>query len=72
MTITLFVEPNSLLIFLAVTKVLEGLDIENDYRFTPSDLKFSEAMISNWTWINMDVEQYMKLKYCITKLTPKP
>lgn len=67
MTITLFVEPKSLPIFLEVTRILQGIDIENDYRFTPSDLVFSEAMISNWVWINMEILEYLKLKYCINK-----
>lgn len=48
MTITLFVEPKSLMIFSQVTKILSGLDLENNYTFNPSDLVFSEAMISNW------------------------
>lgn len=68
MTITLFVEPKSLAIFLEVTKILKGLEMNNDYVFTPSDLVFSEAFISNWIWINMEIEEYLKLKYCIGRL----
>jgi hypothetical protein len=68
MTITIFVEPKSLAIFLQVTKILKGLELENSYDFTPSDLIFTEGMISNWVWINMEIEEYMKLKYCIGKL----
>lgn len=68
-TITLFVEPKSLTIFLEVLKILEGLPIENDYHFTPSDLIFREEMISNWCWINIPIEEYLKLKYCIGKLS---
>lgn len=71
MTITLFVEPKSLPIFLEVTKILKGLEIENDYKFFPPDLVFTEAMISNYVWINMEIEEYLKLKYCIQKLTSK-
>lgn len=71
MTITLFVEPKSLAIFLEVTKILKGLEIENNYHFSPSDLVFREEMISNWVWINMEIEEYLKLKYCIGKLSPK-
>ena len=63
MTITLFVEPKSLPVFLEVTRILRGLDLETNYRFTPSDLVFSESMISNWIWINMDIAEYLKLKY---------
>ena len=69
MTITLFVEPKSLAIFLQVTTVLKGLELDNNYWFTPSDLQFSETMISNWIWINMDTSEYLKLKYCMGKLS---
>jgi hypothetical protein len=69
MTITLFVEPKSLAIFLEVTKILKELELENNYHFTPSDLVFNESMISNWIWINMEIEEYLKLKYCIGKLS---
>ncbi len=69
MTITLFVEPKSLAIFLQITKILKGLDLENDYRFNPCDLIFTNQMISNYIWINMDIDEYMKLKYCISKLS---
>lgn len=71
MTITLFVEPKSLAIFLEVTKILKHLQLENSYIFTPSDLIFSESMISNWIWINMEIDEYLKLKYCIGKLSHK-
>lgn len=71
MTITLFVEPKSLKSFIRVTQMLEQLDVENTYCFTPSDLVFSESMISNWLWINMDIAEYLKLKYCIAKLSSK-
>ena len=69
MTITLFVEPKSLNPFLAVTKILKGLPLENNYKFTPGDLVFTEAMISNYVWINMEIEEYLKLKYCMSVLT---
>lgn len=69
MTITLFVKPDALAIFLEVTKILKDLPLENDYKFQPSDLQFTEQMISNYCWINMDITEYMKLKYCIGKLS---
>jgi len=71
MTIILFVEPKSLMVFLEVTKILKGLELENNYHFTPSDILFSESMISNWIWVNMEVEEYLKFKYCIRKLSLK-
>lgn len=71
MTITLFVSPDSLMIFLQVTRILRTLDIENDYVFTPSDIQYSEAMISNYVWINMDIEEYLKFTYCMCKLKAK-
>ena len=51
--------------------ILEQCELENDYIFTPSDLIFTEGMISNWIWVNMDIDEYLKLKYCISKLTFK-
>lgn len=68
MTITLFVEPKSLGSFLEVTKILETLELENNFHFNPLNLTFSETLISNWLWINMDMSEYLKLKYCIGKL----
>lgn len=68
-TITLFVEPKSLTIFLEVVKILEGLPLENNYKFNPKDLIFREEMISNWCWINMPVDEYLKLKYCCGRNT---
>ena len=67
MTITLFVKPKDLTSFLEVTKILENLDIENNYVFNPLNFEFSEIMISNWIQINMDISEYLKLKYCINK-----
>lgn len=71
MTITLFVEPESFERFLEVTQVLEGLELDNNYTFQPSDLIFTEKMISNWIWVNMEMAEYLKLKYCIGKLSQK-
>ena len=70
-TITLFVEPKSFAIFIEVLNILEGLPFDNDYVFTPSDLIFKEEMISNWCWVNVPIEEYLKLKYCIGKLLLK-
>ena len=55
MTITLFVKPESIPIFLEVMTILKDLQLENDYRFNPSDIQFTEQMISNYCWINMDI-----------------
>ena len=68
MTITIFIDPKSIHSFIQVTKILQGLEIENNYRFNPSDIIYSEQMISNYIWINMDVTEYYKFKYCYSKL----
>lgn len=68
-TITLFVEPKSLSIFLEVLKELENLPLENNYKFNPKDLVFTEQMISNWIWLNIPIDEYLKLKYCINLLS---
>jgi len=62
-TITIFVEPDSLPTALATLKVLENLPIVNDFRFTPSDIKFSTSMISNWIWLNLPVDEYLKFYF---------
>jgi hypothetical protein len=67
MTITLFVEPKSLSIFLEITNILKNLPLDSNYTFAKSDIKFSESMISNYCWINIDVAEYVKLKYYMNK-----
>lgn len=68
-TITLFVEPKSFTVFVEVLKKLENLPLENDYYFNTKDLIFREEMISNWIWLNVPIDEYLKLKYCINKLS---
>ena len=72
MTITIFVNPDSLNNFLRITQILEDLSFENEYEFDPTELNFTEAMISNYIWINMEIKEYLKLKCCIGKLSNKP
>ena len=67
-TITLFVHPNSLMTLLPVLKILDPLDIENDYTFTPTDIVYSEVMVSNYMVINVPINLYMKFKYSYHKL----
>lgn len=69
MTITLFVKPEDLLIFLEITNKLKDLPLENDYKFQHNDIHFTEQMVSNYCWINMDVAEYLKLRCCIGKIT---
>ena len=65
MKITIFVEPTSLADFVRITSILERLEIDNSYEFEYENLYFSEEMISNWTWITMDISEYLKLKHKI-------
>lgn len=69
-TITLFVNPDSLIIMLEVLKVLDGLELENNYTFQPSDIQFSEAMISNWIFLNVPVDLYLKFRNKYNELKP--
>ena len=57
-TITIFVEPDSFKPLVEVLKILEGLGLETNYRFQPLDIKYSEAMISNWMFVNVPVKLY--------------
>lgn len=69
MQITLFVEPKSLPIFIQITTFLSGLQVDNDYAFQPKDLVFSETFVSNHIQISMEISEYLKLKYCMGKLS---
>lgn len=71
MTITIFIKPTTLIDFIEVTNVLKGINLDNNYEFNPSDIVFSERMISDWVWINMEVNEYIKLKYYVNKLSEK-
>ena len=68
-TITLFVQPESIVIFLEVLNILENLPLQNNYTFNPKDLIFKQEMISNWIWLNIPIDQYLKLKYKISSLS---
>lgn len=67
-TITLFVKPESVMIFMEILKILDGLPIDNNYHFQPKDILYSKAMISNYTWINVPVELLFKYEYCAQTL----
>lgn len=71
MTITLFVKPDSFLVFAEVVGILKNLEWDNNYTFNPTDLVYSESMIPDWIWVNLEVTEYMKLRYCIIKLIKK-
>jgi hypothetical protein len=67
MKITIFVSPKSLAYFITITSILKGLRTDTIYKFNPLDLVFSEAMISDWIWVTMEIEEFIKLKYCMEK-----
>lgn len=69
MTITIFVEPSCLSTFVQITQILKLLNIENNYVFTPSDIRYSETFASNYVQIGMEIGEYYKLRYCINKLS---
>ena len=71
MTITIFVEPKSLMILIEVLSKLKNLEPDNNYTFQPKDLIFSEEMISNFIWLNVPIEEYLKLKLAMNRLTKK-
>ncbi len=69
MQITLFVHPNSLMSLIEVMSVLRNLSVENSYVFQPKDLVFTETFVSNHIQVSMEISEYLKLKYCIGKLS---
>ena len=64
-TITIFVKPNDVVILTQVLTILDRIDIENNYVFTPSDISFNLSAISNWVRVNIPIDLYVKfsLKY---------
>ena len=61
MTITLFVEPKSFALFISEIMTLKALPMENNYKIDPSKLHYSEEMISSYKWVNVEVQEYIKL-----------
>lgn len=59
-TITIWVEPNSIIHFLQYLKIIDDLPIENNYTWRTQDIKISKAMISNWIWVNIPINIYTK------------
>ena len=66
-TVTIFVEPNSLKALLIVLKIVENLDLEQNYRFDTSEIQYSESLISNWMHINLPIELYINFTYYYMK-----
>ena len=59
-TITIWVKPENELYFFQILKKINDLPIENEYKWNPQDISISKAMISNWVWINLSFEMYLK------------
>ena len=70
-TITIFVKPDSLMSLVESLNILDTLDIENEYRVQPHDIHYTEAMISNYVFLNLPFELYMKFKNCYQKSSLK-
>ena len=59
-TITIWVEPDSEIHFLQYLKIIDELPIENKYTWRTSDIRISKGMISNWVWVNIPIDTYLK------------
>ena len=59
-TITIFVSPESEIHFFQYLKVISELPIENNYTWRTQDINISKGMISNWVWVNLDIDTYIK------------
>ena len=66
-TITLFIRPDSLTSIVSTFKILDDLDFENDYTIQVHDIVYTESMISNYVWMNVPVDLYLKFKVCYDK-----
>lgn len=69
MTITIFVSPKTFKNFINITTVLRGLPPENNFKFNPNEIEFSEKFNPEWIWVNMEVGDYMGLKYKTLKMS---
>lgn len=67
-TITIFVRPDCLRAIAQTLNILESLDEENKYVFTPSDIVYTKEMISNYVWLNIPIRLFIKFEYCYNKL----
>ena len=59
-TVTIFVRPDSISELTRHLKILEGLDVINEYTFQWRDVRYSSKMISNWIWLNIPVDLWVK------------
>ena len=59
-TITIWVNPNDEIHFFQYLKIIDDLPIENKYTWETSDIQISKSMISNWIWVNLPIETYIK------------
>lgn len=59
-TITIWVYPNDEINFFQHLKIIDDLPIENTYTWRTQDVKVSKAMISNWIWVNLPIDTYIK------------
>lgn len=67
-TITIFVRPDCLVNMVQALNILEPLELDNIYVFTPSDIVYTKEMISNYIWLNVPVRLLVKFEYCYNKL----
>lgn len=64
-TITLWVNPTCEMYFWQLIKQIDSLPIEATFTWNPIDIQISKAMISNWIWINMPVDTYLKFTHSL-------
>jgi len=59
-TITIWVSPKTEIDFLQYLKIISDLPFESNYTWKVKDVEVSKAMISDWVWVNLDIETYLK------------
>ena len=59
-TVTIWVSPETEVHFFQYLKIISDLPIENTYIWRVKDIQISKGMISNWIWVNLDIETYLK------------
>lgn len=62
-TVTIWVDPSNELDFFKHLKIIDDLPIENSYTWNTREVTVSKAMISNWVWVNLSIELYLKFTF---------
>lgn len=61
-TISIWVHPDTYLLLFETLAILDDLELDNQYKITPSDFNISETPMTNWLQFNIPVALYLTFK----------